>query len=76
MDTSNFKEEVSMEQAKRNLTVGEACEYLGCGKTTLYSLLDGQLIKAHYIGRGTRILTSSLDEYIEANAWKSRQCRG
>jgi excisionase family DNA binding protein len=48
------------------LSIADACRYVGCGKTKLYSLLrTGQLV-GRKLGRRTLVLTASLDSLLAA----------
>lgn len=49
---------------KLAVSVNGACEILGCGVTTLYSLMGDGEIDHFKIGRATRIPVTSLEEYI------------
>lgn len=42
----------------------DACRMLGCGRTTLYSLLAAGALKAVKQGAGTLILGDSLRQYV------------
>jgi excisionase family DNA binding protein len=47
------------------VTVTEATRLLSVGRTTLYKLMNDRDLTAIKIGGATRILRSSLDEYVK-----------
>jgi excisionase family DNA binding protein len=47
------------------LTVEEAAERLGIGRTTMYALVKGGDVESIAIGRLRRIPLNALDEFIE-----------
>jgi excisionase family DNA binding protein len=47
------------------LTVEEAAERLGIGRTTMYALVKGGDVEAIAIGRLRRIPLDALDDFIE-----------
>jgi excisionase family DNA binding protein len=54
------------------LTVPEAAESLGCGKSTLYGLLTAGKLRSVHVGRSRRIPLSALEEFIaglESEEW-------
>lgn len=51
--------------SERLYDLGEACEYLGISKTTLWRLVTGGVLKIHKIGRQVRISESDLASYLE-----------
>lgn len=49
----------------RLLTVEQAAEYLGCGRSTVYVMLDTGQLPSLKIGKLRRISRTDLDDWIE-----------
>lgn len=50
-----------MEREDRAMTVLEAAEYLGVGRSLMYRLVRTKQVEAFRVGRAVRILQSTLD---------------
>lgn len=50
-----------MEREDRAMTVLEAAEYLGVGRSLMYRLVRTRQVEAFRVGRAVRILQSTLD---------------
>ncbi len=48
------------------LSVREACEHIGIGRTSFYKLLKGGKITAHKCGRRTIVLPSELEQALKS----------
>lgn len=53
------------EIAKRLLTIREAAQVLGVGRTTVYELIANDELEVVHIGRSARIPTAAVDEFID-----------
>lgn len=53
-----------MDEAKQLYKIEEAAEYLRCGRSTVYVLLDTGSIDSFKIGRLRRIPRSELERYV------------
>ena len=53
------------EIAKRLLTIREAGELLGVGRTTVYELIANDELEVVHIGRSARIPTAAVDDFVD-----------
>ena len=53
------------EIAKRLLTIREAGEILGVGRTTVYELIANEELEVVHIGRSARIPTAAVDDFVD-----------
>lgn len=53
-----------MDEAKQLYKIEEAAEYLRCGRSTVYLLMDTGAIDSFKIGRLRRIPRSELERYV------------
>ncbi len=52
------------------ISIEEACDYLHCGKSTLYKLLQTEQLKAFRINRRWKIPRESIMKFIVAKTGK------
>lgn len=50
--------------AKRLLTIREAGQVLGLGRTTVYELISSERLEVVYIGRSVRIPVEAIDDFV------------
>ncbi len=50
--------------AKRLLTIKQAAEILGVGRSTVYELIANDELEVVHIGRSARVPTSAIDDFI------------
>lgn len=50
--------------AKRLLTIMQAAEILGVGRSTVYELIANDELEVVHIGRSARVPTSAIDDFI------------
>lgn len=50
--------------AKRLLTIREAGQVLGLGRTTVYELISSELLEVVHIGRSVRIPVEAIDDFV------------
>lgn len=55
----------SPEISRRLLTVREAAQVLGVGRTTVYELIASDELEVVHIGRSARIPTAAIDDFID-----------
>jgi excisionase family DNA binding protein len=53
------------EIAKRLLTIREAAQVLGVGRTTVYELIANDELEVVHIGRSARIPTAAVDDFVD-----------
>ena len=53
------------EISKRLLTIREAAQVLGVGRTTVYELIANAELEVVHIGRSARIPTAAVDDFID-----------
>jgi len=51
---------------KQGLTIHEACEFSGIGKTKLYEAINSGKLKARKAGKRTLILSDDLCDYLSS----------
>ena len=57
---------------KHGLTIHEACNYSGIGKTKLYEAINSGKLKARKAGKRTLILSDDLRDYLSSLPLKVR----
>lgn len=50
--------------AKRLLTIREAGQVLGLGRTTMYELISSERLEVVHIGRSVRIPVEAIDDFV------------
>ena len=55
----------SPEISKRLLTIREAAQVLGVGRTTVYELIANDELEVVHIGRSARIPTAAVDDFVD-----------
>lgn len=55
----------SPEISKRLLTIREAAQVLGVGRTTVYELVANDELEVVHIGRSARIPTAAVDDFVD-----------
>jgi excisionase family DNA binding protein len=61
----NMINEASKAPRPRLMRVQEACAYIGVGTTKFYDLVKRGLIEVKKIDGATRVVTESLDRYVD-----------
>ena len=55
----------SPEISRRLLTIREAAQVLGVGRTTVYELIANDELEVVHIGRSARIPTAAVDDFVD-----------
>ena len=63
------------QNAKKLLTVNEACEFLSIGRVKLFELIGNGEIRSVKIGRARRIPAGALDDFVEQKLSETLRAR-